>query len=322
MKRIGFIFLAGFFLCGLARADESVQAAGKFAMPFTQEGGTARAMSMGSTGVSMPQGSASLFWNPAGLATQSWMEIGLHHISGLGDSNRETSVIGMPLGSLGGFAASLNYVNNGNFEGRDSIGNQTSNYSAGDMGGSLGWGKQWFPGISGGVAVKYNRQTLAAQSYSATALDVGFLWHPVSLLNLGLTYFNLGTKVADTALDSGWRGGASYSVRKNMLFAVSTELKPGGFDRLQVGAEGFVHSTVAVRVGFVQSLKSTELTGVTGLTAGLGIRIDKNLMLDYAYLPFGELGVSQRISVTYNFSNPEPKDNHRLKSPSGPRNHL
>jgi outer membrane protein OmpA-like peptidoglycan-associated protein len=44
---------------------------------------------------------------------------------------------------------------------------------------------------------------------------------------------------------------------------------------------------------------------MTGLTAGLGIRVAKNTMLDYAYLPYGELGASQRLSLTFKFSCPE-----------------
>ena len=92
------------------------------------------------------------------------MELGLHHNTGLGDSTHETAVFGMPMGVLGGFAASLDYVNNGTFEGWDNVGNKTDDYSAGDMGASVGWGKELLPGLSAGVAVKYNRQTLGSMT--------------------------------------------------------------------------------------------------------------------------------------------------------------
>jgi hypothetical protein len=229
------------------------------------------------------------------------MELGLHHNSALGDSFQETAVFGMPMGALGGFAAALNYVNNGIFEGRDSVGNQVDNYTAGDVGASVGWGKEWFPGISAGLAVKFNQQTLAGQSYSAVAGDIGILWNPLSRLNLGLTYTNLGTKVADRVLDSGLRVGASYGLIENLLVAVSGEVKSYGFGSVDVGAEYFVHPIVAIRAGYVQNITNSQLEGLTGLTAGVGVKILKNLMLDYGFIPYGELGNSHRLSLTYQF---------------------
>jgi outer membrane protein OmpA-like peptidoglycan-associated protein len=320
IKRIGIGFLSVVLLGGLAWAAENTQSIGSMAMPVTQEGGTARAMSMGSAVVGVPQGSASLFWNPAGLGRlDDCMELGLHHNSGLGDSIYEAVVFGMRMGSLGGFAASLNLGSNGTFEGRDSVGNQIDNYTAGNLGASLGWGKQLFPDISAGVAIKVNRQTLASESYSAFAADLGLLWNPLPPLNLGLTYSNLGTAVAGNLLDSGWRVGAAYDVGENLLLAASSELKPGGFDRLQVGIEGFVLPILALRAGFVHNITNSQLDGLTGLTAGLGINILKNLIFDYAFLPYGELGNSHRLSLTYKFLCPEKAAQVQSESKAEPK---
>jgi outer membrane protein OmpA-like peptidoglycan-associated protein len=316
IKQIGFGILSVVLLSSPAWAAENAQFIGSLAMPLTQEGGTARAMSMGSAVVAVPQGSASLFWNPAALGEfGDCGELGLHHNSGLGDSFQETAVVGMPLGSLGGFAASLNYVNNGTFEGRDSAGNQVDNYTAGDLGASLGWGREFFPGVFAGAAVKFNRQTLASQSYDALAADLGLLWNPVSRLNLGLTYsnLNLGPEVGGSSLDAGWRAGASYGVNEALILAASSALNYDGFADLEMGVEWYVHPILALRAGYVYNITDSQLTGLTGMTAGLGIKIIKNLIVDYAYLPYGELGASHRLSLTYNFccpqkaATPEPK---------------
>jgi len=305
IKWIGIGILSMVLLSGFAWAAENTQATGNLAMPLMWEGGTARAMAMGSAVVAVPQGSASLLWNPAGLGQMSdCMELGLHHNSGLGDTIQETVVVGMPMGALGGFAAALNYVNNGTFDGRDSVGVKTSDYTAGDMGVILGWGKQLFSHISVGAAVKYNKQTLADTSYSAYAADMGLLWNPRPRLNLGVTYVNLGTKVADSTLDSGCRVGASYGVNDNLLFAASGELKSGnGFDRLELGVEDWFHPMVALRLGYVHDVTDQQVEdfNLSGLTAGIGIKIVKNLMFDYAYVPAGDLGISQRVSLTYKF---------------------
>ena len=315
IKRIGIGFLSVVLLAGFSSAAENNGSA----MPSTMEGGTARAMSMGSAVVALPQSSASLFWNPAGLGLMNeGMELGLHHNSGLGESIQETLVFAMPMGDLGGFAAALNYMDNGVFEGRDSLGNLTSNYSANTMGVNLGWGKQWFPNVSAGASVKFNLQTLASTSFSAVAMDFGFLWSPIANLNLGLTYSNLGTSVANISLNSGLRVGAVYHIDKDLLVAASSELKLGGFDRMQLGAEYFIVPEAALRTGYVHNFASTGLEGLTGLTAGLGVKIDKSLMFDYAYVPYGDLGTSHRISLTYKFAGeiqPAPRAKMKLRVP-------
>ena len=312
IKRIGIKFLSLILFGSIAWAAENT---GNQAMPLMWEGGTARAMSMGSAVVAVPQESASLFWNPAGLGLMQvcpgetrfgdGMELGVHHNSGLGDTIQETAVIGIPMGSLGGFAASLNYVTNGTFEGRDEFGVKSDDYTVGDMGGSLGWGKQWFQGISAGIAVKYNRQTIATTSYNAYAADIGLLWNAFDRFNLGVTYSNLGSKVAEYILDSGVRVGASYGINKDVLVAASGEVKQpsGGFDRVQMGVEGWFHPRMALRAGYLHNFSDQKLENfsLTGLTAGIGIKILKQLTFDYAYLPSGDLGISQRLSLTYKF---------------------
>ena len=298
LKRIGMGVLSLVMLGSISLFAQSTS----LAMPGTQEGGTARAMSMGSAVVGLPQGSASLFWNPAGLASMDALELGLHHNSGLGEAIQETVVFGMPMGAFGSFAVSLNYVDNGTFEGRDIVGVQLANYTAGDLGVNLGWGYQLLPGFSGGVAVKYNLQTLASQSYSAYSMDAGILWNAFSTLNLGVTYSNLGTTVAGSQMDTGIRVGASYSFMKELLVAVSSELKPAGFERMQAGAESILVPGVALRAGYVFNFASPNLEGLTGLTAGIGVEVLKDVMFDYAYIPYGELGTSHRISLVCKFT--------------------
>jgi outer membrane protein OmpA-like peptidoglycan-associated protein len=82
-------------------------------------------------------------------------------------------------------------------------------------------------------------------------------------------------------------------------------MKPGGFDSMQVGIENYFHPMVALRLGYMYNFTDSKLEDLTGLTAGIGIKIDKKILLDYAYLPYGELGNSHRISLTYKFSCPE-----------------
>lgn len=308
-----------------ASAAETYYAAGTKAFPLQQAGGTARAAGMGSAVVGVSQGSASLLWNPAGLSRMSCSEIGIHHNSGLGDTIQEIAIFGMPLGAdrgrgrggeLGGIAASFGYVNYGSFEGRDSLGLQTSNYETRDYSGSLGWGMELLPGLSGGLAVKTYHSSLADQGYDAFAGDVGILWKLLPSVDLGATYsnINLGNTIGGSQLASGWRVGGAWTVDKHLLLAAAGELQQHSLDRFQLGTEYLVGNVdnkvnvLALRAGYEFNYPDPELSGLTGFSFGLGYTITRSIALDYAMLPTGELGNSHRLSLTFKFDCPgKPK---------------
>lgn len=308
-------------LSGPASAGETYYDAGTKALPLQQAAGTARAMAMGSAVVAVPQGSASLLWNPAGLSRMDCSEIGLHHNTGLGDIVQETAIAAMPLGEvgeerkggrLGGLAASLGYVNYGAFSGRDDLGYASGGYNAGDLSGSLGWGIGLLPGFSGGMALKNNQSRFAGKTYNAFTADMGVLYTLVPDLDLGLTYsnINLGSKFGGQQLASGWRAGAAWTLSKHLLLAASGELQNSGVDRLQLGTEYLVGNTdgkeniLALRGGYQVNFPDPRLSGLTGLTLGLGYAFTRGLTFDYAMVPAGELGTSHRFSLTYKFHCP------------------
>lgn len=306
-------------LCGGASAAETTYGAGTRALPLLQSGGTARAMSMGSAVVAVDQGSASLLWNPAGLSKMSGKEVALHHNSGLGDAIQEIFVFGMPLGevkeggkggSMGGLAASIGYVNYGSFVGTDAAGRETGTYGAAEYSGSVGWGKEIFRNVSGGVALKGNSSVYNAKNYNTVSADLGLLWNATGKLDLGAGYSNFGTKFGGSGVSSGFRLGAGYKLHKNWLLAASTELQYNSTKRLQLGTEyligniGGKANVLALRGGYQLSFPDRDLGALAGLSWGLGYTLTKSLVLDYAMLPTGDLGTSHRFSVTYKFGPP------------------
>jgi len=327
---IGIGLICAAALCGPASAGETYYDVASKALPLQQSAGTARAAAMGSAVVAVPQGAASLLWNPAGLSRIGCTEMGLHHNSGLGDTVQETAIIGLPLSeikeecrggagsnvkagcrgaSMGGLAASLGYVNYGDFSGRDSLGSPSGKYRAGDFSGSGGWGLELLPGFSGGLAVKINQSLFAGESYNAVTADIGFLYNVIPALDLGIAYsnINLGSKIGGQKLASGWRLGAAWAAQKNLLLAVSGELQNDAVDRLQLGGEYLVGNTegrnnfLALRAGYQVNYPDPRLSGLTGLTLGLGYTINRSIVIDYAMVPAGELGTSHRFSLSFKF---------------------
>ena len=266
---------------------------------------------MGSAFVGVAEGSETLLWNPAGLAHMYGKEVGFHHTSGIGDSIREIGIFGMPVRSWGGFAASLDAVSNGSFEGRDQLGNQTGNYHAGDLGANLGWGKDIVSRLAVGAAVKMNHQYLAGFTYSAYAADIGLLWNPFSSFKLGATYdnLNIANSYSQYALNSAWHIGASYRLIQPLLLAMASELQPGGVNRIQLGGEYTYNALIAIRAGYQFNYPNADLTGPTGFTLGAGFHLMQHIDLDYAFVPEGDLGAAHRISMVYKFGrieNPKP----------------
>jgi outer membrane protein OmpA-like peptidoglycan-associated protein len=325
---IGVGFICAASLYGTAAASETYYDAGSKALPLQQSAGTARATAMGSSVVAVPQGSASLLWNPAGLSQMSCQEASIHHNSGLGDTIQETAIFGMPLGkvgdcsanckggSLGGIAASFGYVSYGKFDGRDILGADAGSYHAGDFSGSVGWGMELFSKFSGGIALKANQSTFDSKTYNAYTTDIGFMYALLKDLNLGLSYsnINLGSKIGGDQLASGMRLGAAWTLDKHLMLTAATELEHKAVNRLQIGTEYLIGNleekvnVVALRAGYQANYPNPQLDGLTGLTLGLGYTITKALALDYAMVPAGELGTSHRFSLTYKFDCPgKPK---------------
>ncbi len=319
ISQIAFGVLLAAALGGRASAAETAYGVGTQALPLQQSGGSARAMSMGSAVVAVEQGSASLLWNPAGLSRMSCKEVALHHNSGLGGTIQEIFVFGAPLGevkddgkggSMGGLAASLGYVNYGNIPGADSNGIETASYTSGDYTGSVGWGMEFFPNVSGGVALKANRSRIDARSYNTFSTDVGLLWKVVPAVDLGVTYSNL--KMAGSIGDqsSGLRLGAGWAVDKHWLLAASSELQDKAMKRLQFGGEHLIGNVdtkaniLALRAGYQLSYPNRELGVLAGLTLGLGYQWTRQIAFDYAMMPTGDIGVAHRLSITYKFGCP------------------
>ncbi len=277
---------------------------------MSMQNGTARAIAMGSAYTGMAQGSSALLWNPAGLGALSGMEIGCHHNSGLGGVIQETVVLGLGVGNAGGFGASIDYVNNGVFEKRDGSGNLLpGENTAAEIGGRLGWGKQILPGLYAGAAIKAGRKTLAGKEYFSYAGDAGVLWEAAPFLKFGASYINIAGKTGDDAINAALRAGASLNIgtggKNSVALAASGEAGAGGLSSLNAGFEATGQGILSVRCGYMYNFTKSGLEGLTGITAGIGIKL-QGMALDYAYAPFGELGDTHRVSLTFAVTAPEP----------------
>ena len=271
-------------------------------------GNSARADSMGSVFVGIADDGSALFFNAAGLGGLQRARIVLNHNAYLAGVSQETLLYSFPAGPLGGVGLALQYVNWGNVDGRDSSGAPQGSFSDNDMGLSAGWGWPLSKSLSAGVALHVFQEKAGDSTYTGISGDAGLLYQPPDGWRLGLSYTGLGTPIAGYAPLEGFNAGASrlFPLVKdvNLLAALSGIYESGNESRLRAGVEAEINKNWFIRAGYQLPLSDNPYGGgISNLTAGAGIKF-QGFSLDYAYVPYGDLGTSNRLSLGYEFPNP------------------
>jgi tetratricopeptide (TPR) repeat protein len=309
-RRMGLfgLMVMGLFLMGARGGAQTVSNSAALADPLENLQGSARDLSLGSAFVGVADDPSALFFNSAGLSGVTRPEVALHHNSYLAGTFQETLTAAFPAGDLGGLAFALNYINWGTIDLRDNFGDAQGNFNDSDVGFTAGWGREWLPEFSAGIALRGLQQKVVNDLYTSLAADFGLLWTAAPGFKLGLSYLNLGTPVAGSALTQELKVGASFftglSPHFTLLSALSGSFVPNGPGGMQAGLEAVLDRQWALRVGYQLPFYDNQVSGFTHFTAGVGVKFS-SLSLDYAYLPFGSLGTSNRVSLSYQFDLPK-----------------
>jgi len=259
---------------------------------FLKIGVGARAAAMGDAFTAVADDSTSLYWNPAGLTRLKGCELSTMYNMWFEGISQGYVSAGFPL--LGGtMGVGTNYVNMGDLEGRDESGNPTGVFQAYDLAACVGFagrlGKLSL-GLSGGIV----RSTVAADSNSAFLGTVGGLFEINQNFSVGAVAQNLGTKLGDDSLPLIFKVGLSL---KQGSFCLAADIGKSQETALYycVGVEGWIGNILALRAGY----RINQDIG-SGWTAGLGFKMG-GFALDYAYVPYSNLGNTHRISLGIGF---------------------
>lgn len=158
--------------------------------------------------------------------------------------------------------------------------------------------------LSLGIGLSGTQSTLAGTGYTDFTSEFGVLWRDGRGLRLGASYVNAGWISPGGGSEDAVNLGASYEWvmdRSNrLLIAAGGTLEPSAVDYVQGGAEYSLQGLVFLRAGCQAPLSDQSLGGFTDLTAGVGFHL-AGFSLDYAFLPYGDLGAAHRVSVGYFF---------------------
>jgi hypothetical protein len=268
-----------------------------------------RACGMGEAAVAYIDDASALFYNPAGLANVPTFDLLLAHNQWLLDMNHEYVAGVYGVEGLGKFGLALDYWGSGSIQGVNIRGETIPGYlfSAADWSLAAGYGRS-FGDLAFGFGLKLVHQQMESLSSSAWAFDVGAMYKtPLEGLRVGGSVTNVGpmTQLYDEVYGLpvqghlGWRYDVNIEPVKlgvTQDFIISETEKPG----IAAGIECKPVEFVALRVGY---RTGSDYAGFSGLRAGLGISW-QGVGVDYAFAPYGKVGASHRISISYRGSPP------------------
>jgi hypothetical protein len=282
-----------------ARADTGTTAA-----PFLQIGVGARGLAMGSAMAAVSDDAYSVYWNPAGLAYGQGHEIAATYASLFQDENQGFLAITGPVsGGLGRWAVAADYVWISNIQARaGDTQAPDSTFNDQNWAVSASYANTFGDRYAFGVTLKGIQETFASFKANSTAVDLGLrAGRPSDPLAFGLTLQNLGFEMSGDPLPVLLKGGIGWKPLSGLTLAadldewVNDARTYGDF-----GAEYRLVPMLALRGGYQVGRSQDQLGGATGLTVGLGLN-SSSLSLDYAFLPFGDLGNTHRVSLGYRF---------------------
>jgi hypothetical protein len=178
----------------------------------------------------------------------------------------------------------------------------------------LGAGFTPIENLMAGINLKYFKEKLDEWSAGGVGFDIGCLYHiDRTRTTFGAAVQNIGPDISfndvDEPLPMTIRGGASQTIILNGIAALTAavDLVKPRFEDLyaSAGLELEMYDMLAVRAGYC----GQDSRPGSGLTLGGGFTIRENLMIDYAWTPYGDLGDFHHISIF--FGVPKKKTQHQ-----------
>lgn len=264
---------------------------------FLLRGVGARPAGMGEAYTAVADDASAGAWNPGGLAKLDGPAAVVMY-DALGEDLGSRYLAGaVPLGP-GVAGAGLTAMSYGSYDILDAQGNRTGSDALVDASLSLAYAFREPARLNAcsGAMVEMVRDSVGGvfTAFGAgTEIPVGGRWV------VGAAVQHLGPKRGLAQLPSLARAGAGVSLPWGLTAAADVVRGlVDGETWLAGGVEAAVHPQLFLRAGYKRALEGPAISGLTGVTAGLGARLS-GVEVDYAYQPLGYLATSHRFSVSW-----------------------
>ncbi len=266
----------------------------------------AKAVAMGESCVAAADDVYAAYWNPAGLSKVETTQLGFMHNEWFEGIRHEFFGYVHPIDDLGTLAASVSYVSMGDLDKTDETGKEIGTFHPYDILFALSFGKRLNQSVSVGVNAKFLREQIDEESAQAFAVDLGGLYFVSgSNLVLGVNVQHVGTRMKfveeSFSLPLNVKLGAAYTVIDGTLTLAADVNRPVDNDlNMGVGLDYKIMGIMSLRAGYTYTAGGNDLGTASGLRAGIGVAI-RDYRLDYAFVPYGELGQAHRFSLLASF---------------------
>lgn len=281
------------------------KAAGTAGAQFLKIAASARAVALGdatgatSTDVSATQG------NPAGLVNVQALQFTASHNDGLVDTQHQFFAAAKPVGR-NVFGVSVVRMDFGDIERYSATDAREGSFDAGSLAAGITMARSLHDNLSLGMTVKLVQESIAGEGASTFAGDLGLVWKNNGW-DLGAALQNVGPglKFVDEEADlpsTARLSAARRLFQDKMTVALEASLPRDNDFSLHAGAEYNVTNLLALRGGYVTTPgNAPDLGALVGVTGGLGVNLGR-FSLDYGIRPFGDLGMSHRLSFSARFA--------------------
>jgi long-subunit fatty acid transport protein len=298
MKRVLLTSIMFLAIAGQARA------AGTSGAQFLKQGAGARAAGMGDAFSSVADDVTAAYWNPAGLSQMEQPEISVMQNTGLVDSQYQYAAGAMPWGG-NTLALSLYRMDYGTFDRYTAADTKSGSFNAGDLAGSLSLATKINEHYSAGVSAKYIQESIDDAKATTFAADFGVLAkYGDTHVSAVLQHFGPSMQMVKdkTPLPMTVRLGVSQRLFNRLNTALELSKPNDNNMTIHAGLEYALVTFVTMRAGTnLTPGNSLDVSGLKGFTAGLGTQFN-GFSLDYAFVPFGDLGNTHRVSLSYKFA--------------------
>ena len=296
MKKI-LIFVLLFFCASGLYAEGMGTTGGQ----FLKIGVGAKPMASGGAFGTISDDANALYFNPAGIGKVDGLEI--LTTGGLWFQNIYYGYLGV-VKSMPGINSSIGfsalYLGVDDIPGYDDTGNPIDSHNAIDMGIGVTYALNLGDNLSLGITGKYINESLETFTATAFDMDIGLRFAMGSNMILGCAVQNL-LQSEVKFISEGYplarniRAGIGYRLNTVMLGMDVTSGSDSGTD-LRFGGEYVYNNIVFLRAGYNMPV-GEDLDFFSGICAGGGLSFEK-ILFDYAFVPYGELGLTHRFSLT------------------------
>lgn len=316
MKTFAMLMLTASIAAGALPSTSMAAGKGTSGGQFLRLGAGARGPAMGGAVSPVVDDATAIYWNPAGLADVKKRDLSLSYNAYFEDTAAQFFGYAHPREDRGTWAAGVTMFGVSDIEKRsatagDADAADLGSFDTRDMALSIGYGNRtgWGEGrLNYGLAVKFISSDLGTEKATTGAVDLGsqYRFREDSPLVLSLAVLNLGGELKfdeeGDPLPLNVKPGLGYRMEAGRMGHLTMALDADilvhdNVAYVQPGLEWEPVHAFALRTGY--QFGREEDAG-SGFAAGAGFRFF-NMGLDYAFVPYGDLGNTHRVSFGVKF---------------------